>query len=105
MAARYVDRPRKRHRVSYAARYEQGNPLGDLREIAQKADRSAELAEVPALGALGVLAVRYLLVPDDHPAYTDYEIIPEGHYLVYSEDFGLLYASDPETFAREHQSA
>lgn len=50
-----------------------------------------------------MLVVRYSRVPDDHPAHTAYEIIPEGHYLVYSQSFDLLYASDPKTFASEHQ--
>ena len=97
----FVDRPRRRG-VSYAAQYVAGASLDDLREVARKLDRDAEVAEVPQLG---VLVVRYLNVPDNHPAHTDFEVVPDGHYLVYSRAFDLLYESDPETFAREHETS
>src|SRR5688500_17623895 len=97
----FVGRPREPG-ISYAAQYVSGGPFGDLLEVARKVDHDAALAEVPALG---VLLVRYLNVPDDHPARTDYVVVPDNHYLVYSEPFHLIYESDPNTFAREHTAA
>jgi hypothetical protein len=101
---RYVDRPKDRRSVSFAARYapEKVSSRDDLLAVARQMHSDAEIAEVPSLR---VAVVRYLRVPDDHPAQIEYEVVEAGSYLVYSETFDLLYSSDPETFAKEHERA
>lgn len=99
-ARRYVEGRPRPERVSYAAQYRKGEPLNDLREVVAKYDRGGDVAEQ---AALGVLVVRYLNVPDNHPARVEYEVVPDGHFLAYSETFDLLYVDDAQNFAREHK--
>lgn len=100
---RYIDRPREQpSSSSYAAEYVLGEPLDDLWAVARMMDLSAQLAEVPDLE---VLVVRYLEVPDDHPARVEYEVVESGSMLVYSENYHMLLSQYPESFEREHQEA
>lgn len=97
---RYSSKPRCNPGLVYAARYEApGRPLDELLEVARMKDSDAALGEC---AELGVVVVRYLDVPDDHPARLRYEVVPEGHYLVYSDDYHLLYSDDARSFEREH---
>lgn len=97
---RYQRRPRREPGSSYAARFTApGRSLDDLYEVARVKDPAAALGEQ---ADLGVLVVRYLDVPDDHPARLRYEVVPEGSYLVYSDEYHLLYSDDARSFESEH---
>jgi hypothetical protein len=74
----------------YAARYQPGQPLDDLREVAQMADSHAELAEV-TLPSVTVLLIRWHNEHSD----VDWEHVEPGHYLVYSATYDNL-VSDTE---------
>lgn len=97
----FVERPRRQRGRSYAAQYVLGEPLDGLRQVVEKT--FAEGADVVEVPRFKVALVRYLNVPDHHPAYMDYKVVPAGHYLVYSQLYHLLYVSDAEAFVRDHE--
>lgn len=98
---RYIEKPRQLS-AYYAAQYQPGRSLDDVLAVARKMHRDAAVVEVPELE---VLVVRYLRVPDDHPARIEYEVVEAGHFLVYSETFDVLYSSSPKEFERDHEDA
>lgn len=100
MAQRFERKPETRSdRGILAAQYHAGQPLDDLRAVAAKADRTfmpegkAVLAEC-ALPDETVLVVRWLRVPDGHPADQQYEVIKDGDWLYYSETYESLGGDD-----------
>ncbi len=76
----------------YAARYEPGQPLGDLTAVARMADSDAELAEV-TFPSGPVLVVRYERFDDDHPPRIEYKTVEPGRYLAHDPGEGFLYES------------
>jgi hypothetical protein len=82
-----------------AARYIPGEPLTDLLSVARMAHLSAELAEVEFKSGT-VLLVRYLDVPDDHPAEWKFEVVQAGDWLAYSPGNDMLYDSDEAEWAQ-----
>lgn len=91
---RYRRKPVREDREDqFAARYEPGQPLDDLRAVARMADDRAELAEA-AFPSGPVLVVRYERVYDDHPPRTEYETVEPGHYLAFSPGHFFLYDTD-----------
>jgi hypothetical protein len=68
----------------FAARYEPGQPLGDLRAVAQMASSDGEVAEVTMPSGQTVLLVRWTSYPDDHPSRTQWQVVESGQWLAYS---------------------
>lgn len=81
------------------ARYEPGQPLGSLLQVARMADRNAELSEVTGLPSGPVLLVRYMRSQDDHPAELDWEVVQPGEFLSYSETYDNLNATTESELA------
>lgn len=93
---RYRRKPQPEGRFTqHAARYQPGEPLGDLYAVARMADARAELAEVTFLSRT-VLLVRWLEIPDDHPSRNEYRTVEAGKYLAYDSGEGFLYVTDEE---------
>lgn len=83
-----------RERLQVAAKYVPGDSgsLDDCLTVARMADHRAEVAEVTFPSA-AVLLIRYLNVPDEHPARIEFETVEDGHYLVYSQGNDYLYVT------------
>lgn len=89
----YRRKPKRHEGDLYAARYEPGQSLDGLREVALMADRGAEMAEVP-LPSGTVLVVRWTDYDVDRPAEPEFEVIRTGNYLAYSRTYGNLTEND-----------
>jgi hypothetical protein len=96
---RYKTKPRG-GKTLYAARYVAGleTTPDEVLAVAKKVDPSAAVGEVASMKAL---VVRYLFYPGDGPGKTEYEVVPDGCYLVFSEAFDLLYVSTQQEFEQE----
>jgi len=93
---RFQRKPEKRQdRGIIAARYHAGQPLDGLWSVAREADaftgprRQVVLAEC-VLPDETILVVRWMRVPDEHPAVVEYEVVKDGDWLYYSESYGSL---------------
>lgn len=98
---RYRRKPKQEDREDqFAARYEPGQALDDLAEVARMADDDAVLTEVSYRSGLfrnlkgPYLVVVYSRVPDEHAAEVVTELVKPGDYLAYSPGNEFLYDSD-----------
>lgn len=96
----YVRRTKVETDKSFAAVYRTGQPLDELLAVARKANPDASVVEVPEWG---VALVRHLEVPDHSPMYTDYDVVEDGHVLVWSESAYVLFVTDSASFEREYE--
>lgn len=94
----YIEREHKPGKFR-AARYIAGQPTDDLLAVARRMDPDAEITEVTRWNVLLVKSTR---IPDDHPSYTDWEVVENGHWLVFSEQTYGIYAMSDEAFTREY---
>lgn len=95
MAQRYVSRNPRREKGDLAARYQFGQPLDDLLEVARSYSGDARMVEVPEWRCL---LVRERIRDDGDE---DYEVVADGHWLIYSLDKYVLITLDDETFNHE----
>lgn len=93
-----VERYRRKPRVAttaddqYAAPYQPGQPLDDLRAVAAMAD--GEVAEVTFPSGRTVLLACWMDVPDHYPAELRSEVVEAGNWLAYSAGSDHLYETD-----------
>lgn len=98
---KYVKRPQPhRSEAAYAAKYQKGEDLGVLQKVAEK--MGGEVAEAPELG---VLVVQYQSTSDLAPAHASYEVVQDGHFLVYSPRFDVLFTMDSTELDQEYEEA
>lgn len=92
---RYWRKPQPTGREEqFAARYEPGQPLDDLRAVARMAGDEAEVTEVVFPSGKRVLLAWFMRYPDEHPAEPDYVEVEAGDYLGYSPVHYFLYGTD-----------
>jgi len=89
----YNRKPTTSSETITVAKYEPGQPLAALAEVARMAYTGSELAEV-TFPSGPVLVVRWMDIPDDHPSTVKYETVEPGDYLAYSAGSGFLYDTD-----------
>ena len=77
-----------------AARYQPGQPLDALTEVARLASRHAELAEV-TMPSGTVLVVRWYSHRHDEPEL-EWGVIQAGEYLEYDHEYGLGRVDDDD---------
>ena len=80
-----------RREDQFAARYEPGRPLDDLRAVARMA---GEVTEVKFLSGKRMLLAWFVGYDDHHPGRPDYATVEPGEYLAYSSGNDTLYESD-----------
>lgn len=73
----------------YAAQYHAGQPLDDLRKVAEMTGSGAVVAECALPDGI-VLVARWTDCPDDHPPQVRYEVVKDGDWLYYSETYDSL---------------
>lgn len=78
----------------FAARYEPGEPLDDLRAVARMAGDEAEVIEAVFPSGKRVLLAWHMRYPDEHPAGPDYVTVESGGYLAFSRRHYSLYDTD-----------
>jgi hypothetical protein len=88
----------------FAARYEPGQSLDDLRAVARMAD-GAEVAEVVFPSGKRVLIAWFLRYDDHHPAKPDYAMVEAGEWLAYSSGHDSLYESDEKNWEQFYDLA
>lgn len=86
----YFKKPEQKKEDLLVAKYEPGQPLDDLKTVAELTDYEAELTEVHFPSG-PVLLVRYTSVPDNYPAHIDYKTVEAGDYLAYSRSGDFLF--------------
>lgn len=92
---RYRRKPRQEDREDqFAARYEPGKPLDDLRAVARMAGDEAEVIEVAFPSGKRVLLAWFMRYDDHHPCKVDYATVEAGNYLAFSSGGYSLYESD-----------
>jgi hypothetical protein len=87
----------KRPREAFAARYQSGQPLGELEAVTCRAG-DFEMTEIPHW--------RCLLVrtwPEN--AEPDYNVVADGHWLVFDASLSMLYTLTDEEFSGEFEPA
>lgn len=78
----------------FAARYEPGKPLDDLRAVARMAGDEAEVIEVTFPSGKRLLLAWWLRYDDYHPAKPGYVEVEAGEWLAWSQGTCSLYDSD-----------
>jgi hypothetical protein len=92
---RYRRKPRQEDREDqFAARYEPGQPLDDLRAVARMAGDEAEVIEAVFPSGKRLLLAWFLRYDDHHPAKPDYATVEAGNYLAFSSGGESLYETD-----------
>jgi len=92
---RYRRKPEQEDREdNFAARYEVGKPLDDLRAVARMAGDEAEVTEVVFPSGKRVLLAWWLRYADLKPPEPDYATVEAGNYLAYSSRNSFLYEAD-----------
>lgn len=89
MSRKYRLKPKpERDEALYAAKYEPGQPLDELYEVARMGDGEAVLAEAPLPGET-VLVARYINYDRERPEI-EFEVVRPGRYLTFSTQYGSL---------------
>jgi hypothetical protein len=89
----------------FAARYEPGQSLDDLRAVARMAGDEAEAVEVAFPSGKRVLIAWFLRYDDHHPAKPDYAMVEAGEWLAYSPGQCSLYESDEKNWEQFYDLA
>jgi len=85
----------------FAARYDPGRPLDDLRAVARMAGGGqGEVAEVKFSSGKRMLLAWFVGHDDHHPGRPDYATVEPGEYLAYSSGNDTLYESDDKNWDR-----
>lgn len=91
---RYTRKPEPRSDGDqFAARYEPGRPLDDLRAVAKMAGDEAEVIEAVFPSGKRAALAWFMRYDDHHPAKPDYAFVEAGDYLAFSPGTCSLYAA------------
>lgn len=103
---RYTRKPEPDSREDqFAARYEPGRPLDDLRAVARMAGDEAEVTEVVFPSGKRVALAWFMRYDDNYPPRIDYVTVEPGAYLAYGEGYGHLYAADDRNWEQFYDLA
>lgn len=100
--ARYRRKPSPDTRDTIeVAEYQPGLPLDKLAAVAARATGEVAECELPTAGL--VLVARWVDYPDDNPPAVQYEVVEQGDYLIFSEEYDTLSSEDAAGLAHWYE--